>query len=157
MPQSLPFGSGFSPVQGEPVMGLIPLPYRVATAFTLTTGGGARTITADELLGGLFIVNCDDAQTMTLPTGALLNAALPGAKAGRSFEFDVINTGDTTLTVAIGTGGTLLVGNSKNSVATIVANASKRFIVVITSVLQAGDSSDGYTVYGFGSTAAAVA
>lgn len=139
-------------------MGLIVMPNKVATLATLTTGGGARTATAAEVLGGLFIINCDDAQTLTLPTAALLNRAIPSNAAGASFDFDVINTGDATLTVAIGTGGTLATGsNSKSSVATIVANASKRFTVVITGVLQNGDSSDGYTVYGHGSIGAAVA
>jgi len=154
---ALPFGSGFSPLLGEPRMGLVPLPNKVATGFTLTTGGGARTCTAAECLGGLFIVNCDDAQTMTLPTAALLNAAIPSCAAGVSFDFDLINTGDTTVTVAVGTGGTLVVGNSKSSVATVVSNASKRFTVLVTSVLKNGDSSDGYTVYGYGSIAASVA
>ncbi len=154
---AMPFGSGFSPLLGEPRSGLIPLPNRVATAFTLTTGGGVRTLTAAEVLGGLLIVNCDDAQTMTLPTAALLNAAIPSAASGVSFELDVINVGDTTVTVAVGTGGTLVVGNSKSSVATLVALASKRFIVLVTGVLQNGDASDGYTVIGMGSIAAAVA
>jgi hypothetical protein len=154
---ALPFGSGFSPLQGEPRMGLIPIPYRVATLATLTTGGGVRTATAAEVLGGLFVLNVDDAQTMTLPTGALLNAAIPGCVAGASFEFVIINTGDATLTVAIGSGGTLATGsNSKNSVATVTSNSSSRWLVVITSVLQAGDSSDGYTVYRIGVDASAV-
>lgn len=155
---AMPYGSGFSPLLGEPRMGLIPMPNRVATLATLTTGGGERTATASEVLGGLFIINCDDAQTLRLPTAALLNRAIPSNASGASFDFDVINTGDATLTVAVGTGGSLATGsNSKSSVATIVSNASKRFTVVITGVLQNGDSSDSYTVYGFGSTAAAVA
>lgn len=138
-------------------MGTIPVPTRTATAMTLTTAGGVRTLTAAEVLGGLLIVNCDDAQTATLPTATLLNAAIQAAAAGASFELDVINVGDTTLTIAVGTGGTLVVGNSKSSVATIVSNASKRFIIRVTGVTQQGDASDGYTVYGFGSIAAAVA
>lgn len=152
-----PFGTGFTPMQAWPRMGGIPIPFKTATAFTLTTGGGARTLTAAECLGGLFIVNCDDAQTMTLPTATLLNAAIQAAVAGASFDIDVINVGDTTLTVAVGTGGSLVVGNSKSTVATIVSNASKRFTIRITGVTQQGDASDSYTVYGFGSIAAAVA
>lgn len=154
---ALPFGSGFSPLLGEPRMGLVPIPNRVVTTDTLTTAGGARTATAAELLGGILALNVDDAQTLTLPTGALLNAAIPGVVAGASFEFLVINTGDATLTVAVGTGGSLVVGNSKSTVATVASNASKRFLVLITSVLKAGASSDGYTVYSDGSVAASVA
>ena len=149
------FGSGFSPLSGFPRMGMIPVPTKTATAFTLTTGGGARTLTAAECLGGLLVINCDDAQTATLPTAALLNAALPGAASGASFDVDIVNVGDATLTVAIGTGGTLVVGNSKSTVATIVALASKRFTILVTGVLEQGDSSDAYTVIGHGSIAAA--
>jgi hypothetical protein len=138
---------------------MVPVPTKTATEMTLTTGGGARTLTAAEVLGGLLIVNCDDAQTATLPTATLLNAALPGAASGAAFDLDVINTGDTTLTIAVGTGGTLEVdsGASKDTVATIVANASKRFTILVTGVTQQGDSSDGYTVYGHGSIGAATA
>lgn len=153
-------GSGFSPLNGWPRMGMIPLPTKTPTLATLTTSGGARTLTAAEVLGGLLILNVDDAQTATLPTAALLNAAIPSVSVGCSFDLDVINTGDTTLTVAIGTGGTLVVGsNSKSTVATVVSNAAKRFTIRITGVASPGDpsTSDSYLVYGFGSTAAAVA
>lgn len=153
------YGTNYSPLMGEPRMGLVPIPQKTVTSFTLTTGGGARTLTAAEILGGLLIVNCDDAQTMTLPTATLLTAAVPAAAIGAAFDFDVINTGDTTLTVAVGTGGTLVVGNSKSSVATIVSNASKRFTVYLTAVPTPGadTSTSTYTVYGYGSVAAAVA
>ena len=155
---TMPYGSGFSPLLGEPRSGTIAMPTRTPYLATLTTGGGVVTITAANLLGGLLIINCDDAQTLTLPTATLLNAAIPSCAVGASFEVDVINTGDTTLTIAVGTGGTLAVGsNSKNSVATIVSNASKRFIIRVSGVTQNGDASDAYVVYGFGSVAAAVA
>lgn len=155
---ALPFGSGFSPLAGEPRIGIgNPIPTTTVTAATLTTGGGVRTATAAELLGGIMVLNVDDAQTLTLPTAALLNAAIPGAAIGATVETLLINTGDTTLTVAVGTGGSLVVGNAKSTVATVVANASKRLLIRVTGVLQAGDSSDSYVVYSDGSTAASVA
>jgi hypothetical protein len=155
---TMPYGTGFSPLLGEPRMGLVPIPNKTPTLATLTTSGGVRTATAAEVLGGLFILNVDDAQTMTLPTATLLNAAIPSCSVGASFDFDVINTGDTTLTVAVGTGGTAATGsNSKSSVLTVVALASKRFTIRITGVTQNGDASDAYLLYGFGSIAAAVA
>lgn len=150
------YGAGFSPLMGQPRSGLIPIPNKVATSATLTTAGGVRTATAAECLGGLFILNVDDAQTMTLPTAALLNAAIPASASGAAFDIDIINVGDSTLTVAVGTGGTLVTGNSKSAVATVASNASKRFTILITGVLQNGDSSDGYTVYGYGSISSAV-
>lgn len=151
-----PFGSGFSPLLGEPRMGLVPIPTQTATAATLTTAGGPRTATAAECLGGLFILNVDDAQTMTLPTAALLNRSIPSCAAGAAFDIDIINVGDATLTVAVGTGGTLVVGNSKSTVATLATVKSLRLKILITGVTQNGDASDSYTVYGFGEIAAAV-
>ncbi len=153
---AMPFGSGFSPLLGEPRTGLVPIPKRVITAFTMTSSV-ARTVTAAELLGGILVVNCDDAQTMTLPTAALLNAAIPACAAGVAFDIDIINVGDTTMTVAVGTGGTLVVGNSNSTVATLVRQASKRLTILVTGVTQNGDASDSYTVIGYGSIAAATA
>src|SRR5690606_34732435 len=60
-------------------------------AKTLTTAGGAQTLTAAELLGGLLLINCDDAQTLNLPSAADLNAAIPGVAEGTAFVFSVIN------------------------------------------------------------------
>ena len=103
------YGANYSPLRGNPTMGGIPLPTRTPALYTLTTGGGAQTLTAADVLGGLLVINCDDAQTATLPTATLLLNAMPGATIGQSFEFDVINTGDTTLTIAVGTGGSLTI------------------------------------------------
>lgn len=151
------YGTGFSPLVGDPRLGMIPIPTRTATLATLTSAG-ARTATAAEVLGGLFILNVDDAQTMTLPTATLLNAAIPGVSVGASFDFDVINTGDAVLTVAVGTGGTLATGsNSKNTVATVAAAAAKRFTIVVTGVGRAdGTGTSSYTVYGHGDVGTAV-
>lgn len=160
---ALPFGTGFSPVQGEPNMGFGPIVKTVVTAATLSTGGGVRTSTAAELIGGLMVLNVADAQTMNLPTAALLNAALPGATSGANglgattFRCLIINVGDSTLTVAVGTGGSLVVGNSKSTVVTCAALASLELIIRVTGVLKAGDTSDSYTVYSPGSIAASVA
>ncbi len=160
---ALPYGTGFSPLQGEPNMGLGPIVKTVVTTATLTTGGGARTATIAEVLGGLFVLNVDDAQTLTLPTAALLNAGVPGATSGQNglgattIRCLIINVGDAALTVAVGTGGSLVVGNSKNSVMTCAALASLELIIRVTGVKAAGDASDSYTVYTPGSTAAAVA
>lgn len=154
---ALPNGSGFAPTRGALGMSGVSAELAAPHAETLTTAGGVQTVTVDELKSALLVINCDDAQTLTLPTAALINAGLIGAAVGARLEVDVINVGDTTLTIAVGTGGTLVVGNSKSSVATIVANASKKFVIRVTGVLANGDSSDSYTVYGLGSVGAAVA
>lgn len=154
---ALPFGTGFSPRQGEPNMGSIPVVKTTVTTATLTTGGGARTATIAELLGGILVLNVDDAQTLTLPTGALLNAGIAGATIGSTIRLFIVNVGDATLTVAVGTGGSLVVGNSKSTVATVAALASRELIIRVTGVKQAGDASDSYVVYSPGVVAASVA
>ena len=156
---ALPAGSGFSPNKQSPSFSGVLYPTLTPHAETLTTAGGAQTLTAAELLGGLLVINCDDAQTLNLPTATLLNAAIPAVAAGVSFAVDVINVGDTTLTIGVGTGGDATVGNSKDSVLTIVSNASKRFIIRVTEVAteSVSGSTDSYVVYGFGSIAAATA
>ncbi|HEU4540159.1 MAG TPA: hypothetical protein VFR23_03435 [Jiangellaceae bacterium] len=154
---ALPFGSGKSPVPAAP--GLVGEQWEAAAPHseTLTTAGGAQTLTFAELKSGLLVINTDDAQTLTLPTAALINAGLIRPAVGTRLEFDVINVGDTTLTIAVGTGGDATVGNSKDSVLTIVANASKHFIIRVTGVLENGDASDSYVLYGMGSVGAATA
>lgn len=124
----------------------------------LTTAGGARTITAAELLGGLLTLDVEDAQTITFPTAALLNAAIPGVEAGSSFDVDVINFGDTTLTCEEGSGMTLKAIGGLDAVMTVVAAASKRFKFVCTGVANphVPGSSDSWDVYGFGSIGTAV-
>ncbi len=138
-------------------MGTVPIPTRVATQLTLTTGGGVVTGTAAQVLGGLLILNTTNAQTYTLPTAALLNAAIPACAAGASFDVDIINTGASTATIAVGTGGSLTTTNSKSSVMTVATVTSLRITIFVTGVLKNGDTSDSYTVYGYGNVAAAVA
>jgi len=132
-------------------------PTMVPYAATLTTAGGVVTLTGAQAQSGIFVINCDDAQTLTLPTAALLNASLAAPVVGTTFMMYVTNTGDTTLTIAVGTGGTLVNGNSKSTVATSVAQASKTFLVNITGVAVASvaGTTDSYTLYGLGSVAAA--
>jgi hypothetical protein len=147
--------TSFTPNKGYPVLSAVAVPKLVPASMTLTTGGGVRTLTAAEVLGGLLLVNCDDAQTATLPTISLLLAAIEGPVVGSAIDVDVINTGDTTLTIAVGTGITALSG----TVLTIVAKASKRFRIVVTGIQSASveGSSNAAVLYGFGSVAAATA
>jgi len=66
--------------------------------------GASSTADAQTLAGATFTSNV--VHTLTLPTAALLAAAVPGAFAGTSLEFHVINTSGASVTVAAGTGGT---------------------------------------------------
>lgn len=138
---SMPFGSGFSPLLGEPRMGLVPIPN--VTVSTLTSAG-AVTYTAAQLLGGLILRDPNGgARTDVLPTSALLIAAIPGVAVGASFEFDLRNTADAseTITVSAGAGGTT------SGTMTIAQNNGKRFRIVITDATQ-GEAT--YTIYSLG-------
>jgi hypothetical protein len=146
-----------APVPAQPALTGESWEFAAPHAETLTTGGGVQTLTYAELKSGLLVINTDDAQTLTLPTATEINAGVVRPSVGTRIEFDVINVGDTTLTIAVGTGGDATVGNAKDSVLTIVANASKRFVLRITGVTQNGDASDSYVLYGFGSVGAATA
>jgi hypothetical protein len=104
---SLPNGGGGYQVGDgnldEPLIDAIPLPVSVAATATLT---------AAQVLNGILIVGsgATAAQTYTLPTVALLEAALTNSdKVGTSFEFRVVNIGTAsgTAIIAAGTGWTV--------------------------------------------------
>lgn len=67
----------------------------------------AATLTAAQLTSGL-IVGSGTPATQTLPTVALLEALLVNAKVDSGFDVSFVNTAASTLTVATGTGWTLV-------------------------------------------------
>lgn len=138
--------STFEPVKNYAGFSSLVYPKVTATAKTVSSGTSTTpTWTAADILSGLIVVNCDDAGTATLPTADLLTAAINGVTVGTSFQFLIRNTGDSTLTIAAGTGGTLASGNT-NTVATV---HTRGFLVVITAVKVTADpsTSNTYTVY----------
>lgn len=91
------------------------------------------------------------AATYTTATAAAIVAAIGGDCAvGTTFELVVLNAsaGAYTITMQGGSGVTI------SGVATVAQNASKRFIGRVTAVTA---GSEAITLYGMGSTAAAVA
>ena len=99
-----------------------------------TTLTDTATLTAAALLGGMIVGTPTAAANYTLPTAALIIAAMASLGAsfiGQSFEFVISNTsaGANTITAVAGTGVTLAGGTS-----TVVQNATRRYRVVITSV-----------------------
>lgn len=135
--------NSFTPMQAPPILSGLSLPF-----ITVTTYSDTATVTAAEVLGGLLIETKNGAATLTLPTAALLNAALQAPVAGRSFEFSVRNTGNNTTTVGVGTGGTSFTGNTL----TIATVSTRYFLLRVTGVANASDpsSSDTYTLYSMG-------
>ena len=67
----------------------------------------AATLTAAELANGLIVYSGATA-TLTLPTVADVEALVSSAKNNSSFDVNFINTGAGTLTIAVGTGWTLV-------------------------------------------------
>jgi hypothetical protein len=67
----------------------------------------AATLTAAELSNGLIVYSGATA-TLTLPTVADVEALVSSAKNNSSFDVNFINTGAGTLTIAVGTGWTLV-------------------------------------------------
>ena len=72
-----------------------------------TSKAAAATLTAAELTNGIIIYTGATA-SLTLPTVADTEALVSSAKTNSSFEVNFINTGAGTLTVAAGTGWTLV-------------------------------------------------
>ena len=94
-------GGGYQFTDGnvnEPVVVIQSTPAAVSAAGTLT---------AAQLLAGI-VVASGTPGTQTLPTVAVLEAALVNPKVDAGFEVSFINTAGTTLTVATGTGWTIV-------------------------------------------------
>lgn len=126
----------------------------VTVSNVLTTGGGVETMTAAEVLKGLLVVDCQDAQTWTLPTAALLNAAIPGVEVGNYVEFTVVNYGDTTCTIALGSGITQTTIDSELGILTIATHIGARFRLECTGVATQAvqGSTDSWVLWTIGSS-----
>lgn len=146
-----------SPERQNPFFSQVVIQKGVTVQKALSTAGGVITATPAELLTGLIVIDTQDVQTYTLPTAAALNAAIPGVEVGSFFDFEIINYGDSTLTIGLGTGVTKTTIATVAAVMTIVTLAKKKFRLECTGVLSAGSASDAWVVWAFGSTAAAVA
>ena len=116
-----------------------PAPASIATA-------GAETYTAAQILGGIIVRDCAGAgRTDTLPTAALLVAALPGVRVGDVISCTIVNGSDAAeaITLAAGAGG----GFDANQTAAsrvIGQNTSKTIRIRFTNVTAAAEA---YVVY----------
>ena len=72
-----------------------------------TSKAAAATLTAAELTNGIIIYTGATA-SLTLPTVADTEALVSSAKNNSSFDVNFINSGAGTLTIAVGTGWTLV-------------------------------------------------
>lgn len=112
---------------------------------SVNTAGGA-TITAAQMIGGIYVRDCNGAgRTDTFDSGANLVAALPGAKVGDIIDLLVINGSDAaeTLTLAVPASGAF---DANQTVASRVVpqNASKLVRIRLTNVTGGAEA---YVVY----------
>jgi predicted RecA/RadA family phage recombinase len=116
-----------------------PAPVSYATA-------GARTILAADVMAGIYVRDCAGASRIdTLPTAALLVAAVPGAKVGDLLKLHVINGSDAAevLTITEGSGGAFDTNQTAAS-RVVPQNASKTVCIRLTNVTA---SAEAYVVY----------
>lgn len=92
------------------------------------TATSTATLTAAQITGGMLVANpSTSAATYTLPTAAQIDAAVPNATVGNTFDLSIVNTGTSlgAVTLAMGTGVTDG-GNAAVAVA-ITSSAAFRF------------------------------
>lgn len=135
--------TSYSPNQGYARVSTLNYPTVTPTAIDL--GGSNGTLTVAELLSGLLLIDPNGNVTATLPTAVQIIAGINGVDTDCAFRVEVINTagGAETLTIAAGSGGTLV------GTATIAQSNNKAFLVVITSIVS---GSEAYKIYSLGTT-----
>jgi hypothetical protein len=100
---------------------------------TIATAG-AETYTAAQILGGIILRDCAGGdRTDTLPTAALMIAAMREPKVGDTVRCLIINNSDAaeTITIQAGTSGTVV---QVAATAVIAQNASKTLHIRVTGV-----------------------
>jgi hypothetical protein len=143
-------GTRQTPQMNSPVLAgaTITSPDSAPAEQVLSTAGGVVTLTAAQILSSLIPCDCQDAQTLTLPTAALLAAARP-FKVGASVRFNIINYGDSTITVAVGTGITNKVIDSEDAILSIATHIGTEWALVCTAKANPSDpsTSDTFDLY----------
>lgn len=122
-------------VQGSGVVGSGPAQASINTA-------GNATYTAAQLLGGCIVRDPNGAaRSDTLPTAALLVAAMPGAKVGDVIRCHIVNGADAAevLTILAGAGGTFDANQTAAS-QIIGQNTSKDIWIRLTNVTAASEA-----------------
>jgi N-methylhydantoinase B/oxoprolinase/acetone carboxylase alpha subunit len=119
---ALPNGAGGYQVgagnRQETIMGAMAAP-QTATA--------TATLTAAQIVNQMLVANpgSSSAATYTLPTGALIDAAVPNAIVGSTFDLSIVNIGTSsgTVTLAVSTGVT----DGGNALVAVAVTTSQLF------------------------------
>lgn len=121
-------------------------PISFGPAATSINTAGIATYTAAQVLGGIIVRDPNGAgRTDTLPTAALLVAAVPSAAIGMIISCLVVNGADAaeTITIAAGSGGAFDANQTAAS-QVIPQNSSKELMIRLTGVAS---GSEAYVVY----------
>ena len=118
---ALPNGAGGYQVgagnRAETIMGAMAAP-QTATA--------TATLTAAQIINQMLVANPGtSAATYTLPTGALIDAAVPNAIVGSTFDLSIVNIGTSSgaVTLAVNTGVT----DGGNALVAVAVTSSQLF------------------------------
>jgi hypothetical protein len=89
------------------------------------TATDTATLTAAQIVGGVLVATPTANATLTLPTAALIDAAVPSARVGSTFDLALVNAAAATYTAAfaLSTGVT----NGGNAVISLAATTSALF------------------------------
>ncbi len=92
------------------------------------TATSTATLTAAQIVGGMLVANpSTSAATYTLPTGALIDAAVPNATIGSTFDLNLINIGTSSGAVTLATATGLTDGGNAFVATAITSSALFRF------------------------------
>lgn len=117
-----------------------PCGFHVAT--TVDMANAAATLTAQETLNGFLLVDPNGgAQALTLPTAALLVAAMKGVTTNTSLRLIIRNTANGAETITT-TASTITISGT----ATIAQNATAEYIIVLTNVTPGNEAGVCYTI-----------
>jgi len=120
---ALPNGAGGYQVgpgnRNETVMGAAAAPQ---------TATSTATLTAAQILGGMLVANpSTSAATYTLPTASDVDAALPNAVTGSTFDLFIVNVGTSSGAVTLSMGTGITDGGNAAVAVAITSSAAFRF------------------------------
>ena len=120
---ALPNGTGGYQVgAGNPAETLM---LRLAAPQTATS---TATLTAAQVTGNWLVANpSTSAATYTLPTAALIDAAVPNASVGSTFDLNIVNTGTSSGTVTLATATGITDGGNAFVAVAVTSSAAFRF------------------------------
>jgi hypothetical protein len=89
------------------------------------TATDTATLTAAQIVNGMLVATPTANATLTLPTAALIDAAIPNARVGSTFDLSLVNAAAATYTTAFALGAGIT--NGGNAVVSLAAATSAMF------------------------------